>query len=63
VIHPQSIVHSLVEFADGSLKAQLGLPDMRIPIQYALTYPAHLPSPAPRLAACRAAGAHLRAAR
>ncbi|MEX2547294.1 MAG: 1-deoxy-D-xylulose-5-phosphate reductoisomerase [Chloroflexota bacterium] len=50
VVHPQSIVHSLVEFADGSLKAQLGLPDMRIPIQYALTYPHHLPSPAPRLA-------------
>ena len=50
VIHPQSIVHSLVEFADGSLKAQLGLPDMRIPIQYALTYPRHLPSPAPRAA-------------
>jgi 1-deoxy-D-xylulose-5-phosphate reductoisomerase len=49
VIHPQSIVHSLVEFADGSLKAQLGLPDMRIPIQYALSYPRHLPSPAPRL--------------
>ncbi|HWH24898.1 MAG TPA: 1-deoxy-D-xylulose-5-phosphate reductoisomerase [Candidatus Limnocylindria bacterium] len=49
VVHPQSIVHSLVEFADGSLKAQLGLPDMRIPIQYALTYPRHLPSPAPRL--------------
>ena len=42
VIHPQSIVHSLVEFKDGSLKAQLGLPDMRIPIQYALTYPEHL---------------------
>ena len=39
VVHPQSIVHSLVEFADGSLKAQLGLPDMRIPIQYALTFP------------------------
>ena len=49
VVHPQSIVHSMVEFADGSLKAQLGLPDMRIPIQYALTYPDHLPSPAPRL--------------
>ena len=48
VVHPQSIVHSLVEFADGSLKAQLGLPDMRIPIQYALTYPDHLASPAPR---------------
>jgi 1-deoxy-D-xylulose-5-phosphate reductoisomerase len=49
VIQPQSIVHSLVEFEDGSLKAQLGLPDMRIPIQYALTYPAHLVSPAPRV--------------
>jgi 1-deoxy-D-xylulose-5-phosphate reductoisomerase len=49
VVHPQSIVHSLVEFVDGSLKAQLGLPDMRIPIQYALTYPHHLDSPAPRL--------------
>ncbi len=39
VVHPQSIIHSLVEFTDGSLKAQLGLPDMRLPIQYALTYP------------------------
>ena len=46
VIHPQSVVHSLVEFADGSYKAQLGLPDMRLPIQYALTYPERLPSPA-----------------
>ncbi|MCV0403460.1 MAG: 1-deoxy-D-xylulose-5-phosphate reductoisomerase [Chloroflexi bacterium] len=48
VIHPQSIVHSFVEFADGSLKAQLGLPDMRLPIQYALTYPERMPSPARR---------------
>ncbi|SKB79104.1 1-deoxy-D-xylulose 5-phosphate reductoisomerase [Parapedobacter luteus] len=39
VVHPQSIVHSLVQFADGSIKAQLGLPDMKLPIQYALTYP------------------------
>jgi 1-deoxy-D-xylulose-5-phosphate reductoisomerase len=46
VIHPQSVVHSLVEFADGSYKAQLGLPDMRLPIQYALTYPERLPSSA-----------------
>jgi 1-deoxy-D-xylulose-5-phosphate reductoisomerase len=46
VIHPQSVVHSLVEFADGSYKAQLGLPDMRLPIQYAITYPDRLPSPA-----------------
>ena len=39
IIHPQSIVHSMVEFNDGSIKAQLGIPDMKIPIQYALTYP------------------------
>ena len=39
VIHPQSIIHSMVEFVDGSIKAQLGIPDMKIPIQYALTYP------------------------
>jgi len=45
VIHPQSVVHSLVEFVDGSFKAQLGLPDMRLPIQYALTHPERLPSP------------------
>ena len=44
VIHPQSVVHSFVEFADGSYKAQLGLPDMRLPIQYALTFPERLPS-------------------
>jgi 1-deoxy-D-xylulose-5-phosphate reductoisomerase len=46
VIHPQSVVHSAVRFRDGSLKAQLGTPDMRLPIQYALTYPHRLPSPA-----------------
>jgi 1-deoxy-D-xylulose-5-phosphate reductoisomerase len=45
VIHPQSVVHSAVQFVDGSLKAQLGTPDMRLPIQYALTYPARMPSP------------------
>ncbi len=44
LIHPQSIIHSLVRFQDGSLKAQLGLPDMKIPIQYALSYPRHLPA-------------------
>ena len=43
VIHPQSIIHSMVEFVDGSVKAQLGYPDMRIPIQFALTYPHRLP--------------------
>jgi 1-deoxy-D-xylulose-5-phosphate reductoisomerase len=48
VIHPQSIVHSLVEFADGSYKTQLGLPDMRLPIQYAVTYPDRVPSPTHR---------------
>jgi 1-deoxy-D-xylulose-5-phosphate reductoisomerase len=46
VVHPQSIVHSAVLFIDGSLKAQLGTPDMRLPIQYALTHPERLPSPA-----------------
>ena len=45
VIHPRSVVHSLVEFADGSVKAQLGIPDMRLPIQYALTHPDRLRSP------------------
>lgn len=45
VVHPQSIVHSLVEFSDGSLKAQIGVPDMRLPIQYALTFPSRFPSP------------------
>lgn len=44
VIHPQSIVHSLVEFVDGSIKAQISLPDMRLPIQYAITYPERIPS-------------------
>ncbi len=46
LIHPQSVVHSAVQFTDGSLKAQLGTPDMRLPIQYALTHPERLPSPA-----------------
>jgi 1-deoxy-D-xylulose-5-phosphate reductoisomerase len=46
VIHPQSVVHSAVRFVDGSLKAQLGTPDMRLPIQYALSYPNRRPSPA-----------------
>ena len=45
VIHPQSIVHSLVEFGDGALKAQLGAPDMRTPISYALTFPDRAPRP------------------
>ncbi|MBA4311956.1 MAG: 1-deoxy-D-xylulose-5-phosphate reductoisomerase [Chlorobiaceae bacterium] len=44
LIHPQSIIHSMVEFVDGSIKAQIGVPDMKIPIQYALTYPNRLKS-------------------
>jgi len=49
LIHPQSIVHSLVQFVDGSVKAQLGLPDMRIPISYALSFPRRLKFDFPRL--------------
>ncbi|CAN5486328.1 1-deoxy-D-xylulose-5-phosphate reductoisomerase [soil metagenome] len=49
LVHPQSIVHSMVSFADGSIKAQLGVPDMRVPIQYALTYPDRWPAPHPRV--------------
>lgn len=48
VVHPQSIIHSMVQFEDGSLKAQLGLPDMRLPIQFAMTYPQRLKSNFPR---------------
>lgn len=48
VVHPQSIIHSLVQFEDGSIKAQMGLPDMRLPIQYALGYPVRLKSDFPR---------------
>jgi 1-deoxy-D-xylulose-5-phosphate reductoisomerase len=55
VIHPQSIVHSLVEFVDGSVLAQLGVPDMRLPIAYALTYPRRLPLNGPPLDLCQVA--------
>ena len=48
-VHPQSIVHSAVQFSDGSVKAQLGIPDMRLPIQYALSYPSRLPLSGKRL--------------
>jgi 1-deoxy-D-xylulose-5-phosphate reductoisomerase len=48
VVHPQSIVHSMVQFADGSLKAQMGLPDMKLPIQYAMGYPKRLENQFPR---------------
>ncbi|MEL6772135.1 MAG: 1-deoxy-D-xylulose-5-phosphate reductoisomerase [Bacteroidota bacterium] len=49
LVHPQSIIHSMVTFADGSAKAQLGVPTMKVPIQYALTYPDRWPAPHPRL--------------
>lgn len=49
VVHPQSIIHSMVQFADGSIKAQMGLPDMKLPIQYAFTYPDRLQTNFPRL--------------
>jgi 1-deoxy-D-xylulose-5-phosphate reductoisomerase len=48
IVHPQSIIHSFVQFEDGSMKAQLGLPDMRLPIQFAMTYPHRLPADFPR---------------
>ena len=48
VVHPQSIIHSLVQFEDGSIKAQMGLPDMRLPIQFAMTYPERLRADFPR---------------
>lgn len=55
VIHPESIIHSMVQFVDGTLKAQLGLPDMRLPIQYAFSYPNRIDSSWPRLdfSACK----------
>jgi 1-deoxy-D-xylulose-5-phosphate reductoisomerase len=48
IIHPQSIIHSMVQFEDGSIKAQMGLPDMKLPIQYALGFPKRLPNDFPR---------------
>ena len=49
VVHPQSVIHSAVQYADGAVKAQLGVPDMRVPIQLALSYPCRLASSFPRL--------------
>lgn len=49
VVHPQSIIHSMVQFEDGSVKAQMGLPDMKLPIQYALAFPKRIPNDFPRL--------------
>ena len=48
VIHPQSIIHSMVQFEDGSIKAQMGLPDMKLPIQYAMAFPQRIPNQFPR---------------
>jgi 1-deoxy-D-xylulose-5-phosphate reductoisomerase len=48
IVHPQSIIHSIVQFTDGSMKAQMGLPDMKLPIQYALAYPQRIVSNFPR---------------
>jgi len=48
IVHPQSIIHSMVQFEDGSIKAQMGLPDMRLPIQYAISYPDRLNAEFPR---------------
>ncbi|MDD2797467.1 MAG: 1-deoxy-D-xylulose-5-phosphate reductoisomerase [Bacteroidales bacterium] len=49
VVHPQSIIHSMVQFEDGSVKAQLGMPDMKLPISYAFSFPDRLPSKSPRV--------------
>jgi 1-deoxy-D-xylulose-5-phosphate reductoisomerase len=49
VVHPQSIIHSMVQFCDGSIKAQMGLPDMRLPIQYAMGFPQRIANTSPRL--------------
>ncbi|MDX1953994.1 MAG: 1-deoxy-D-xylulose-5-phosphate reductoisomerase [Chitinophagaceae bacterium] len=48
-VHPQSIIHSMVQFEDGSIKAQMGLPDMKLPIQYAMAFPSRIPNQFPRL--------------
>lgn len=61
LIHPESIVHSLVHYTDGSVLAQLGMPDMRIPIGYALSWPARLPLSTPRLDLAKAAALHFSA--
>lgn len=58
VVHPESVVHSMVEFVDGSVLAQLGTPDMRLPIQYAITWPKRGNAPAARLDLTRLSGLH-----
>lgn len=63
VVHPESIIHSMVQFPDGSILAQLGLADMRLPIQYALSYPERLPNPFPKLDLIQASALHFEAPR
>ena len=58
VVHPESVVHSMVEFVDGSVVAQLSPPDMRLPIQFALTYPDRVPGPCPLLDLTQAMALH-----
>ncbi len=58
VVHPESVVHSMVEFVDGSVLAQLGVTDMRLPIQYAVTWPKRVTTPAPRLDLTKTQGLH-----
>lgn len=61
LIHPESIIHSMVQFRDGSIKAQLGVPDMKVPIQYALSYPEHIYADWPRLDLAATASLHFEA--
>ncbi len=58
IVHPQSIIHSMVQFEDGSIKAQMGLPDMKLPIQYALAFPVRIPNTFPRYDFTRSSSLH-----
>lgn len=58
IVHPQSIIHSMVQFEDGSIKAQMGLPDMKLPIQYALSFPQRIPNRFPRYDFSRSSSLH-----
>ncbi|HRO46947.1 1-deoxy-D-xylulose-5-phosphate reductoisomerase [Agriterribacter sp.] len=58
IVHPESIIHSMVQFEDGSIKAQMGLPDMKVPIQYALAFPQRIPNTFPRYDFTRSSGLH-----
>ena len=58
IVHPQSIIHSMVQFEDGSIKAQMGLPDMKLPIQYALSFPVRIPNAFPRYDFTRSSSLH-----